>query len=312
MNLLGLYSGRNNGIGEVLCKQALAGASDAGASVEAVNLRTLRLLPCTNCNACTDLLFGGSGECVLKDDLAWLDEKLMACDGIILTMPIFEKGPPGDFKVLMDRTGPSHDVTLRRHSVRYREEHGITDKKGPDERSFRQRPAVFLAHGGSDWSSLALPTMETWAVPMGFTVAGMKLFEWNVDLPFDEARLRQAYELGAHAARSAALPPEERIYLGDAGCCPVCHNRVMVMEPSLKEVQCAVCGVRGQLSAADGTVQLHFSPEALAGSHLTETGRLAHSADLQRNGGRIAALGREALEQKKRELCSRFPTTKKE
>lgn len=308
MKILGLFSGRVNGIGEALCKQALLGAQDAGAEVEAVNIRNLHLNPCTNCNACTNLVFGGSGECVLQDDMPWLDEKLMDCDGIIVVMPIFEKSPPGDFKTLMDRTGPSHDVELRRASVEFRKEHGITDdqKKGPDPRSFKARPAAFIAHGGSDWSSLALPLMETWAVPMGFTVAAKALFEWNVDIAFDEKRLRKAYEIGKHTAESVAVIPSERQYMGEEGCCPVCHNNVMVM--SNIEIQCAVCGVKGKLTAFGSEVKPVFSDDALIHSHLTMQGKREHSDDLQANAMKMRKIGFEELAQKKRELCTVLPT----
>lgn len=311
MKILGLFSGRTNGISEALCKQALLGARDEGAQVEAVNLRSLWLQPCTNCNACSDLFFGGSGSCVLRDDFPWLDEKLMECDGIVVVMPVFEKAPPGEFKILMDRTGPSHDVAFRYHSMEYRKEHNISEeeKKGPDQRSFKVRPAAFLAHGGSDWSSLALPMMETWAVPMGFTVGAKALFEWNVDLVFDESKLEQAYRIGAHIARSVGVPPRERSYLGEAGCCPFCHNDVMRMSEDFREVQCAVCGVKGRLEVQDGAVRAVFSRTELEHSHLTMQGRRDHCEDLQGNGLKTMKLGPEKLAQRKKELCQVLPTT---
>ena len=313
MKILGLFSGRQNEMGEMLCKQALLGAKDAGCEVEAVNLRTLNLKPCTNCNACTNLIFGGSGDCVLKDDMPWLDEKLMECDGIIVVMPVFEKAPPGDFKILMDRTGPSHDVELRRVSVNYRKEHNISDeeKKGPDPRSFKVRPAAFIAHGGTDWSSMGLPLMETWAVPMGFTVAAKELFEWNVDLAFDDERLQKAYEIGKHTAESAFLQPEERKYMGDMGICPACHNNVMLMSAPDK-IQCAVCGVKGELKVEGGTIKPLFSAEELAHSHMTAQGKIDHSKDLEMNAMKMMKYGFDKLAAKKRERCAVLPTTRKE
>lgn len=312
MRILGLFSGRRSEISEILCKQALLGAQSVGSEVEAVNLRSLELKPCTNCNACTDLVFGGSGDCVIKDDLPWLDERIMECDGIVVVMPVFEKSPPGDFKILMDRTGPSHDVELRREAMKFREKNGITDeqKKGPDPRSFKVRPASFIAHGGTDWSSMGLPVMESWAVPMGFTVASKMLFEWNVDLVLDSERLRQAFEIGKHTAESVAVEPEDRVYMGDDGVCPICHNNVMVMDGT--HLKCAVCGVRGELSVIDGEIKVTFHEKAFLDSHLTEWGRKKHSTDLMNNARIMREIGFDVLKEKKKELCAVLPVMRKE
>ena len=52
-------------------------------------------------------LFSGRGNmCVLKDDFQWLLDKMLDADGIIFSIPIFEKCAAGIFHTIMDRFGP--------------------------------------------------------------------------------------------------------------------------------------------------------------------------------------------------------------
>lgn len=52
-------------------------------------------------------LFSGKGNmCVLKDDFQWLLDKMLDADGIIFSIPIFEKCAAGIFHTIMDRFGP--------------------------------------------------------------------------------------------------------------------------------------------------------------------------------------------------------------
>jgi hypothetical protein len=47
---------------------------------------------------------------------------------------------------------------------------GIAEGTGPDERSFKPRAASLLAVGGSNWTTLALPMLQIFALPMNMTV----------------------------------------------------------------------------------------------------------------------------------------------
>lgn len=161
MKVLGISCGRKLGNTEILVKEALMGAESLGAEVELVRLNDLNLKPCTGCNACVVSLLekSSSGDCVIKDDFKFIEEKIMECDGLILGSPIYEKGPTGLLKILADRMGPSHNVAFRMISKKVREEKGITSGKPVDERSFKTRSASLIAVGGSEWDTLALPMM---------------------------------------------------------------------------------------------------------------------------------------------------------
>lgn len=52
---------------------------------------------------------GRGNICSLKDDFEWLKGKMLDADGIIFTVPIFEKGAAGIFRTVVDRFGPRMD-----------------------------------------------------------------------------------------------------------------------------------------------------------------------------------------------------------
>ena len=79
-------------------------------------------------------------------------------------------------KVLNDRMVPSHDLAFRIIAKKIREEKSITKGKGSDKRSFKPRVASLFAMGGSDWTTLALPMLQIFALPMNMTVVDQQLF----------------------------------------------------------------------------------------------------------------------------------------
>ncbi|WP_134904419.1 flavodoxin family protein, partial [Paenibacillus polymyxa] len=94
MKILGISCGRRMSNSEILVKEALMGAEEIGAEVELIRLNDLQIKPCTGCNACVVSLLEkcDSGDCVIKnDDFGFIEEKIMECDGLILSSAIYEK-----------------------------------------------------------------------------------------------------------------------------------------------------------------------------------------------------------------------------
>jgi multimeric flavodoxin WrbA len=289
MKILGISCGRKMSNTEILVKEALMGAEEAGAEVELIRLHDLTLKPCTGCNACVVNLFEkcGPGECVIKDDdFAFIDEKIMECDGLIIGSPIYEKSPSGLLKILNDRMGPSHDVAFRMIAKQMREERGITTGKGPDERSFKTRAASLIAVGGSEWDNLALPMMHLFALSLQINVVDKTLVNW-VGLPgavvFKEEALQNARKSGKHVAESLKKPAEEMEYIGEAGPCPICHSKLVeVREDNNKyPAICGICGVRGTLNVVDNKVTFTIADEDRAHSHVLLSGKFGHAAELK-------------------------------
>lgn len=287
MKVLGLTCGRKLSNTEILVKEALMGAEEMGAEVEIVRLLDLDIKPCTGCNACVVSLFekGGSGDCVIKnDDFKFIDDKILECDGIIVGSPIYEKTPQGLLKVLNDRMGPSHDLAFRIIAKKLREEKGVTRGKGPDERSFKPRVASLFAVGGSDWTTLALPMLQIFALPMNMTVVDQQLFNWTA-LPatvvLKEEMLRRARRSGRHVAETLKKPIEEARYIGPEGVCPVCHSSVVELDKTAEKALCAVCGVKGMLKTDGDTYALEVTEKDWAHSHVLLSGKFQHGDDLK-------------------------------
>jgi multimeric flavodoxin WrbA len=91
-------SPRRNGNTATLLMQAVKGASDAGARVEEIVLRDLKMSPCLEIYGCNK-----AGECRLKDDFQKARDQILACRGLMLASPVFFYTVSAHTKILMDR-----------------------------------------------------------------------------------------------------------------------------------------------------------------------------------------------------------------
>ena len=292
MKLLGLGSGRKMGNSEILLKEALMAAEEVGVEVELLRLHDLKIKPCLGCISCSkDQMAGGTGACLIKnDDMPFFNEKLLECDGLILSTPVYILSPPGYFKVLCDRIGPSHDVAWQMEAKKIAEKDGRTSKIDP--RFFKERVGGFIAVGGAptpDWLSLALPLMHTFTFPMQIEVVD-QMQVMATPLPaqilFNEEALERARNLGRNVAGFMGKPADQLKWMGDEpGTCPVCHSNVMIIgKKSL--VECAICGIKGELKENNGEITVTFSKEAQAISRLTVAGKKIHFDDVVETVGK--------------------------
>jgi multimeric flavodoxin WrbA len=91
-------SPRRKGNTAALLRHAIAGARDAGATVEEIVLRDLTLSPCLEIYGCKQ-----AGTCVIKDDFGRIEALFRQIDGLILASPIFFYTVSAHTKILMDR-----------------------------------------------------------------------------------------------------------------------------------------------------------------------------------------------------------------
>jgi len=100
IGVLGLAgSPRLAGNTERLLDSFLAGAVQAGGTVEKVRTSRLTIAGCVACDGCRE-----TGLCVVKDDFQTVDEKLVASDVIVLAAPLFFANLPAQVKSLVDRS----------------------------------------------------------------------------------------------------------------------------------------------------------------------------------------------------------------
>ena len=97
--ILAIYgSPRRKGNTSLLLMRAAEGVRNAGADVEEIVLRDLKMSPCLEIYGCKN-----NGRCAIKDDFQPLYDKLLACDGLMLASPIFFYTVSAHTKILIDR-----------------------------------------------------------------------------------------------------------------------------------------------------------------------------------------------------------------
>ena len=97
--ILAIYgSPRRNGNTALLLQKAVRGARGAGAEVEEVVLRDLKMSPCLEIYGCKK-----DGRCAIKDDFQNVYDQILTCKGLMLASPIFFYTVSAHTKILMDR-----------------------------------------------------------------------------------------------------------------------------------------------------------------------------------------------------------------
>jgi multimeric flavodoxin WrbA len=82
----------------LLLERALAGAAEAGCTVERVNVPLLTFEPCMEILHCMN-----QPECAQIDDLTPYYDRVAEADGIIIATPVMTMGMPAKLKGFMDR-----------------------------------------------------------------------------------------------------------------------------------------------------------------------------------------------------------------
>lgn len=89
---------RPRGNSDVLLRQALEGAEQAGGQVEYLTLRDYDFSPCVECNACYR-----TGVCRIQDDYQAIFPKMLSADRLIFATPVFFMAVCAPGKMLIDR-----------------------------------------------------------------------------------------------------------------------------------------------------------------------------------------------------------------
>lgn len=99
IKLLGIVcSPRKGGNTEILVREALTGAQEAGAQTELITLRDKDIKYCDGCRTCDN-----TGKCHIKDDMQAIYPKLLEADGLIFGSPVYFWSVTGQAKVFIDR-----------------------------------------------------------------------------------------------------------------------------------------------------------------------------------------------------------------
>lgn len=93
-------SPRRLGNSDLLCDEFANGATDAGHSVEKIFVADYKINCCKACYYCKD----NNGECVFKDDMAKILQKMIDADVIVLSSPVYFYSISAQLKAVIDRT----------------------------------------------------------------------------------------------------------------------------------------------------------------------------------------------------------------
>lgn len=93
-------SPRKGGNSEILCDQFAQGAAEAGHRVEKIRVAEKDIHPCIACYHCRD----HGGECVFRDDMAEVLQKMIDADVLVLASPVYFYSIDAQLKALIDRT----------------------------------------------------------------------------------------------------------------------------------------------------------------------------------------------------------------
>jgi multimeric flavodoxin WrbA len=100
MKVLGIVcSPRKEGNTEIMVKEALASAHEAGARTDLFLVADKTISPCDGCHSCFD-----TDMCKIKDDMQPLYRQMEAADAIIFGTPVYFHNVSAQAKAIMDRT----------------------------------------------------------------------------------------------------------------------------------------------------------------------------------------------------------------
>ncbi|GAA2634593.1 hypothetical protein Adu01nite_57220 [Paractinoplanes durhamensis] len=229
-----------------------------------------------------------------QGDLDWLWEKLVECDGLIVSTSIMSRTMAASLKLLVDRLlGPNADAAIIEQLVAVRR--SGSEPVVPfrvDERVLKPRVAGFLAVGGSltpQWKTLALPLLHTVTFSMHIAVADQVVFG-GAGTPhsilLDDAALERSAQLGRNVAGQLGKAFDDVDYLGEPGLCPMCHLSVVELDGTA--VACATCGSRGTLHDG-GAIEW----TDLTTSVISMAEKRAHAVEIQETATRHRSLAAE-------------------
>ena len=183
-------SPRRRGNTATLLKHAAKGAADAGAQVNEIILRDLKMSPCLEIYACKK-----EGKCAIKDDFHNVVDQILSADGLILATPIFFYTVSAHTKILMDRC---QSLWVKKYWI----------DKVPFGQWEPKRKGLFISAGATKGKKLFNGVLLT--VKYFFDVLDMELFgsllyrnlEFEGDVLKHPEFLEEAYEAGKALAKA--------------------------------------------------------------------------------------------------------------
>jgi multimeric flavodoxin WrbA len=239
LEILGLIgSHRKLGNTEVLVEEALMEAQSLGAEVNVMRLSDLTIESCKGCMACAFK----QEDCQISDGWRSFRDRLAESDAVVLGSPTYLLGAAGVIKMTIDRNIAFQAGTLSQGS-----------KPG----------AIIGVAGIRGWEPFTLPMLNVFMLTSGLKVIDQVMFyaQGPGEILLDDSAMERARKVGSNLFKAASKPAEERVYLGDEGLCPACHQNLFQVKNGVLE--CALCQAKAEFKAVNNKTQLVFDPETL-------------------------------------------------
>ena len=93
-------SPRKGGNSDILCDQFMKGALEQGNEVEKIFIAEKKIASCSGCYFCRK----SGGRCALNDDMGEILQKIIDCDVLVLSSPVYFYSMSAQLKMVIDRT----------------------------------------------------------------------------------------------------------------------------------------------------------------------------------------------------------------
>ena len=286
--------GRKMSNTDVMLKEVLKKCEEAGHEIQFVRPDDLNIGTCTGCTACVVGIMSGrnNGECAVhpNDDFHIVEDAYYSADALVIGSPVYETSPTGTFKTFCDRLGPSHDLAFLTEAKKERIERDGDKALLPDERVFKPRVGCLLAVGGArteNWTIMTIPVMYECMMSTGVDVIDTHVYygAMNVQhvlgVPEQMERMDRMAQNIIDALAAGDNDEERTKWRGeDDGACPVCHQSMFKVHQGAARVECAICGIDGEVKVEDGKIRYIFSEKEQARSRMKYAGKLEHRNEI--------------------------------
>lgn len=321
MKILGVSFGKKNANTDILVKEALFGCreADADAQIEFVNTCNMNIGRCRGCGACSmQLEKGKDNVCIFQDDFQALEEKVREADCLIIGAPVYVLQPVGQFKDFVDRFSCRHDYSAITWVLDKRRSGELPgDPEAFPMERLKKRTVSYISVGGAstdNWTSMGTASLHLFGFPPMMKVMG----NYNANSMgtignplLDEKLISDMHEMGKRTVEGynndsvEFFQPESK----PEGICPVCHQRLLTINPGTTKVECPVCGIEGILSIQNGAIKVDFSEKQRMRARGTFAGLREHTEEIQGFGaicGPKIMANKEMLDQKMKERIKNF------
>ncbi len=236
LGMLGSY--RKNGNSDILAKEALMGAEEAGAEVEVMRLTDYKIEACQGFGLC---LFRKEG-CHIDDDVKVIWSRIGEADAILLSVPCYFLESTAILKQLIDR------AWVLAHQGAFRGKYA----------------SVMVPYATRGWIPYGMLQPNIFFGILGLKVIHRETFHVQGlgEAVHDEEGIKRARRVGHELA--LAVREQDPGYRSEPGLCPICQDWNIRILKGRKAVECPTCGIRGRLEMREGMIHVAFDEKAVA------------------------------------------------